>query len=333
MQEETRLMLAEKIYGEIPKRPIHLDYTVKTADGGFAAGKATLAEYEILMELSDRTVSMPMTAVIPNGRNNIPAIISLTDKSGVPNKYLPAEEIIDRGYAIFQIQVDDIACNNADFKAKICGQIARSRKRRAAPGKIAVWAFGLMRAADTVCDLVFRVSPKSFFQVNRVQTEVLYNKAREFANLHGKERVLDAYCGTGTIGLIMARDAKTVIGVESNRDAVRDAVVNAELNGIDNIQFVAADAGDFMAELAANGTKIDVAITDPPRAGCSPKFLKNLIILAPKRVVYISCNPETLARDLYTLRNGGYKVQKIQPVDMFPYTAHIETVTLLTRQK
>ena len=153
MQEETRLMLAEKIYGEIPKRPIHLDYTVKTADGGFAAGKATLAEYEILMELSDRTISMPMTAVIPNGRNNIPAIISLTDKSGVPNKYLPAEEIIDRGYAIFQIQVDDIACNNADFKAKICGQIARSRKRRAAPGKIAVWAFGIMRATDTVCDL------------------------------------------------------------------------------------------------------------------------------------------------------------------------------------
>ncbi|MBR5134537.1 MAG: 23S rRNA (uracil(1939)-C(5))-methyltransferase RlmD, partial [Clostridia bacterium] len=184
---------------------------------------------------------------------------------------------------------------------------------------------------DTVCDLVFRVSPKSFFQVNRVQTEVLYNKAREFANLHGKERVLDAYCGTGTIGLIMARDAKTVIGVESNRDAVRDAVVNAELNGIDNIQFVAADAGDFMAELAADGTKIDVAITDPPRAGCSPKFLKNLITLAPKRVVYISCNPETLARDLYTLRNGGYKVQKIQPVDMFPYTAHIETVALLSK--
>ncbi len=186
---------------------------------------------------------------------------------------------------------------------------------------------------DTVCDLHFRISPKSFFQVNRVQTEVLYKKAVEFARLKGNERVLDAYCGTGTIGMIMARHAKDVIGVESNRDAVRDAIANAQANGIKNIRFVAADAGAFMDNLAKNGEHIDVVITDPPRAGCSPKFLKSLISLAPERVVYISCNPETLARDLHTLRIGGYKVKKIQPVDMFPFTAHCECAVELRRVK
>ena len=184
---------------------------------------------------------------------------------------------------------------------------------------------------DTVCDLTFRVSPKSFFQVNRTQTEVLYKKALAFARLTGKERVLDAYCGTGTIGLVMAKYAKEVLGVEQNRDAVKDAKVNAEQNGIKNIRFVGADAGKFMDRLAAEGETIDVVVTDPPRAGCSPQFLKSVITLSPKRIVYVSCNPETLARDLHTLRKGGYKVKKIQPVDMFPYTAHVETVTLLER--
>lgn len=185
---------------------------------------------------------------------------------------------------------------------------------------------------DTVCGLDFRISPKSFFQVNRIQTEVLYKKALEFANLKGNERLLDAYCGTGTIGLIMADKCKEVFGVESNRDAVRDATVNAELNNIKNIRFFAADAGAFMDSVLKEGEKIDVVITDPPRAGCSPKFLKSLIALAPEKVVYISCNPETLARDLYTLRNGGYKVKKIQPVDMFPFTEHVETVVCLHKQ-
>ncbi len=185
---------------------------------------------------------------------------------------------------------------------------------------------------DEVCGLRFRISPKSFFQVNREQTEVLYRKALAFARLSGNERVLDAYCGTGTIGMIMAKHAKEVIGVESNRDAVRDAVANAEANDIRNIRFFAADAGAFMDKAAADGESFDVVITDPPRAGCSGKFLRSLLTLAPERIVYVSCNPETLARDLHTLRNGGYKVKKIQPVDMFPFTAHVETVTLLSRR-
>jgi len=187
--------------------------------------------------------------------------------------------------------------------------------------------------SDKLCSLDFRISPRSFYQVNPVQTEVLYSVAKKFASLSGEERVIDAYCGTGTIGLTMADAACEVIGVEVNEDAVRDAKENAKLNGITNAKFYAVDAGEFMSALAAKGEKADVVITDPPRAGCSMKFLKSLISLAPKRIVYVSCNPETLARDLRTLTKDGYKVKKIQPVDMFPYTGHVETVVCLSREK
>ena len=184
---------------------------------------------------------------------------------------------------------------------------------------------------DKLCSLDFRISPRSFYQVNTVQTEVLYSIAKKFASLKGDERVIDAYCGTGTIGLTMADKAREVIGAEVNEDAVRDAKENAKLNGITNAKFYAVDAGAFMEELAAKGEKADVVITDPPRAGCSMKFLKSLLKLAPERIVYVSCNPETLARDLRTLTKDGYKVKKIQPVDMFPYTGHVESVVCLAR--
>ena len=185
---------------------------------------------------------------------------------------------------------------------------------------------------ETLCGLTFRLSPRSFYQVNPVQTEVLYSTARAYAALTGKETVIDAYCGTGTIGLSVAKDAGRVLGVEVNRDAVSDAKRNAEENGVKNIRFYASDAGEFMEKCAARGEKIDVVITDPPRAGCSPKFLHSLMTLAPKRIVYVSCNPETLARDLHTLTTkGGYRVRKIQPVDMFPFTSHVESVVCLTR--
>ena len=185
---------------------------------------------------------------------------------------------------------------------------------------------------DRLCGLDFRISPRSFYQVNPVQTEILYGKAKEFAALTGKETVIDAYCGTGTIGLTMAADAKEIIGVEVNRDAVADATDNAKRNGIMNAVFHAADAGEFMEAMAAKGQSADVVITDPPRAGCSGKFLHSLMKLAPSRVVYVSCNPETLARDLFTLTKGGYRVKRIQPVDMFPFTGHVESVVCLTRK-
>ncbi len=185
---------------------------------------------------------------------------------------------------------------------------------------------------DRLCGLEFRISPRSFYQVNSAQTEVLYTKAREYASLAGGERVIDAYCGTGTIGLTAAKDAREVIGVEHNPDAVRDAEENARRNGIANARFVCADAGEFMRDMAQRGESADVVITDPPRAGCSKKFLESLITLSPARIVYVSCNPETLARDLGYLTKNGYTAEKIQGVDMFPFTEHVESVVCLTRK-
>ena len=184
---------------------------------------------------------------------------------------------------------------------------------------------------DTLCGCTFRISPKSFYQVNPVQTEILYNKAITYAGLTGKERVIDAYCGTGTIGLIAASKAKEVIGVELNRDAVKDAVINAKRNNIKNEQFYNADAGKFMVELAEQNEKVDVVFMDPPRAGSDEAFLSSVVKLAPKKVVYVSCNPETLARDLKYLTRHGYQAVECQPCDMFPFTKHVETVVLLSK--
>jgi 23S rRNA (uracil1939-C5)-methyltransferase len=184
---------------------------------------------------------------------------------------------------------------------------------------------------EDLCGFRFRISPKAFYQINPTQTEVLYNKALDFAELTGEEKVLDAYCGTGTIGIIASKKAGKVVGVELNADAVKDAKANAELNGVENIEFFEGDAGKFMVETARNGDNFDVVIMDPPRAGASLEFLRCLVEMSPKRVVYVSCNPETLARDLSFLTRKGYKVRRIQPVDMFPHTEHVETVVLLVR--
>ena len=184
---------------------------------------------------------------------------------------------------------------------------------------------------DTLCGCTFRISPKSFYQVNPVQTEILYNKAITYAGLTGKEKVIDAYCGTGTIGLIAASQAKEVIGVELNRDAVKDAIINAKRNNIQNEQFYNADAGKFMVELSEQNKKVDVVFMDPPRAGSDEAFLSSVVKLAPKKVVYVSCNPETLARDLKYLTRHGYQAVECQPCDMFPFTKHVECVCLLSK--
>ena len=184
---------------------------------------------------------------------------------------------------------------------------------------------------DRLMGLTFRISPSSFYQVNPVQTEVLYGKAMEFAAMTGKERVIDAYCGTGTIGIIASRNARDVIGVELNRDAIRDARMNARENKIRNVRFVPGDAGWFMEGMAAEGEKVDVVLMDPPRAGSDRKFLHSLLSLSPEKIVYVSCNPETLARDLAYLTKRDYLVKKMQPVDMFPVTDSVETVVLLSK--
>ena len=182
---------------------------------------------------------------------------------------------------------------------------------------------------DTLCGCTFRISPKSFYQVNPEQTEKLYRKAMEYAGLTGKEKVLDAYCGTGTIGMVAARQAQSVIGVELNKDAVKDAIINAKQNDIHNIRFYNRDAGEFMVELADKQEKVDVVFMDPPRSGSDEKFLSSLVKLQPDRVVYVSCNPETLARDLKYLTKKGYEMKRAVGVDLFPMTVHVESVVLM----
>lgn len=184
---------------------------------------------------------------------------------------------------------------------------------------------------DILCGFKFRISARSFYQINPKQTEVLYNTAIDYAEFTGNETVIDAYCGIGTIGLIASKKAKEVIGVESNNAAVKDAIINAKINGVKNERFICQDAGKFMLEMAEENKSCDVVLMDPPRAGSDVKFLSSVVTLSPKKVVYISCNPETLARDLDYLVKNGYKVRKIQPVDMFPYTNHVETVVLLSK--
>ena len=198
--------------------------------------------------------------------------------------------------------------------------------------------YGKGYISDELCGCKFKISSKSFYQVNPVQTEVLYNKAIEFAELKAKDRVLDAYCGIGTIGIIASKKAGQVIGVELNKAAVRDAITNAKINGINNIRFFAEDAGQFMLKTSAKMLEdkdagIDVVFMDPPRAGSDENFMSSVVKLAPKKVVYVSCNPETLARDLKYFKKHGYEAMKAVPVDMFPHTAHVECVVALRRVK
>ena len=184
---------------------------------------------------------------------------------------------------------------------------------------------------DELCGKRFRISPKSFYQVNPVQTEILYGKALEYAGLTGKETVVDAYCGTGTIGMIASDKAGKVIGVELNADAVRDARNNAKANQIRNIQFYQNDAGKFLVEMAGQGAKVDVVLMDPPRSGSTEEFMSSVVQIGPDRIVYVSCNPETLVRDLKYFKKKGYRVAKGVGVDMFPFTEHCETVCLLSK--
>lgn len=195
---------------------------------------------------------------------------------------------------------------------------------------IVIYGKGYIR--DTLCGCTFRISPQSFYQVNPVQTEILYKTAIEYAGLGRKETVIDAYCGIGTIGLVAAKRAKNVIGVELNPDAVRDARINAKENKITNARFYQGDAGEFMENMAENGEHADVVFMDPPRTGSDKKFMFSVIKLNPSRIVYISCGPETLARDLEYLTKHGYDVRKIQPVDMFSFTDHCENICLLTKK-
>ena len=198
-------------------------------------------------------------------------------------------------------------------------------------GERNITIYGLGYLEDELCGKVFRLSPSSFYQVNPLQTERLYTHALKVAKLSGRETVIDAYCGTGTIGILASDYAKKVIGVELNKDAVKDAIGNAKGNSVQNIRFFHADAGAFLVDMAERKETADLVILDPPRTGSSEEFLGALCKLMPQKVVYISCGPESLVRDLKYLMKHGYEVKECTPFDMFPFTEHIENVCLLVR--
>jgi 23S rRNA (uracil1939-C5)-methyltransferase len=186
---------------------------------------------------------------------------------------------------------------------------------------------------DDIKGISFKVSPSSFFQINPKQTEILYEKTLEYAELTGEETVFDLYCGIGSISLFLAKKAKKVYGVEVFAQSVRDAKRNAKNNGIENVEFLAGKAEEIIPKIYKNGIKADVVVLDPPRKGCEARLLETIIEMKPKKIVYVSCKPATLARDLKYFVEHGYEVGKIQPVDMFPHSTHVETVCSLKRSK
>ncbi|MGD9473807.1 MAG: 23S rRNA (uracil(1939)-C(5))-methyltransferase RlmD [Eubacteriaceae bacterium] len=205
-------------------------------------------------------------------------------------------------------------------------------KGNAVLGKESKHVWGHKRLIENIGDLNFSISPNSFFQVNSKQTEVLYNVVKDFAQLDGSQTVADLYCGTGTIGLYLANQAKEVVGIEVVRDAIFDARENASLNQIDNARFIEGKSETVLDELVKNeGYKPDLIILDPPRKGCEGELLDKIIEIETPKVIYVSCNPATLARDLKILTNSGYQVEKVQPVDLFPSTTHVETVVLMSK--
>lgn len=191
--------------------------------------------------------------------------------------------------------------------------------------------YGQPAITDTIGKFLFDISPLSFFQVNPIQTEVVYDKVVEYAGLTGRETVLDLYCGIGTISLYLAEKARRVIGVEAVEEAIEDAVRNAKRNGVENVEFISGRVEQRMEQVLAQAGKVDVVVIDPPRKGCKISVLNAVSRLNPDRIVYVSCNPTTLARDVKLLMEKGFSLETVQPIDMFPHTAHVETCVMLCR--
>lgn len=224
----------------------------------------------------------------------------------------------------------DLICRNiSEIKSII--QNVNDKKTNVVLGQYCKTLWGSDIISDYIGDFKFNISPLSFFQVNPIQTEVLYNKALEYADLSGNEIVFDAYCGTGTISLFLSKKAKKVYGVEIVPEAIENAKVNATENNVSNVEFIAGQSERVIPELITKGVKADVVVVDPPRKGCDKALLEAVTRMQPKRIVYVSCDPGTLARDLAILKESGYNTLEIQPVDMFPQTAHVENVALVVR--
>ncbi|BDU84294.1 23S rRNA (uracil(1939)-C(5))-methyltransferase RlmD [Clostridium perfringens] len=226
--------------------------------------------------------------------------------------------------------VDLMVKNIPGIKSVI--QNINSKKTNVILGLESKTLWGEDTISDYIGDFRFNISPLSFFQVNPTQTEVLYGKALEYANLTGNEEVFDAYCGTGTITLFLSQKAKKVYGVEIIPQAIDNAWINAKENKVENVEFFVGESEVVIPDLINKGVKADVVVVDPPRKGCDKKLLDAITNIDAKKIVYVSCDPSTLGRDLKVLEENGYKTLEVQPVDMFPNTAHIENVALLIKK-
>ena len=226
--------------------------------------------------------------------------------------------------------VDLMVKNIPGIKSVI--QNINSKKTNVILGLESKTLWGEDTISDYIGDFRFNISPLSFFQVNPIQTEVLYGKALEYANLTGNEEVFDAYCGTGTITLFLSQKAKKVYGVEIIPQAIDNAWINAKENKVENVEFFVGESEVVIPDLINKGVKADVVVVDPPRKGCDKKLLDAITNIDAKKIVYVSCDPSTLGRDLKVLEENGYKTLEVQPVDMFPNTAHIENVALLIKK-
>lgn len=261
------------------------------------------------------------------------------------NKGLLRHVLIRRAVVTDQTMVV-LVCNDRIWKGskQLCQQLTNrfssiktivlnvnTRKTPVVLGQEDKVLFGKGFIVDELCGLKFKISPQSFYQINHDQCVALYSKALSLLKLKGTECCIDAYCGIGTIGMILSRQVHHVIGVESNRNAIKDAINNAKMNQLENIRFVCQDASDFMNELAVKKEKIDIVIMDPPRSGSTTQFIDSIKKLHPQQIVYISCDPVTQIRDLLYFQKVGYQTNDMYLYDMFPHTKHVESVILLNK--
>lgn len=253
--------------------------------------------------------------IIRTNRDNQVMVIVVTKSEKLPHK----EGLIG------------LLTNNDEIQVVSIYQNINSKDTSVVLGPKDIKLYGEDRLIDYIGEYKFLISPKSFFQVNPIQTEVLYSKVIEYLNLTGNETVADLYCGIGTISLYISKYAKKVYGVEVVKEAIDDANENKKLNKVDNVEFILGKSEDVLPKLNSQSIKIDAIVVDPPRKGLDRTLIDSILEANPEKIVYVSCNPSTLARDLRYLVEGGYKVVEAQPVDMFPHTTHVETVSLLIR--
>lgn len=288
----------------------------ETADKVVKLTKEWMKKYNINAYNEEKNTGVVRHIMIRRGfKTNEVMVVIVTKEKNLPHKE----------------QFTKVISENIDGITSIVQNI-NPKKTNVILGEECITLYGKDFISDYIDEFKFNISPLSFFQVNPVQTEVLYNKALEYADLRGNEVVFDAYCGTGTISLFLSKKAEKVYGVEIVPQAIENAKINAEQNNVDNVEFQVGKSEEVIPQLIKNGVKADVMVVDPPRKGCDKVLLEAIAEMRPDRIVYVSCDPSTLARDLGILEELGYKTKEVQPVDMFPQTGHVECVVGIRRK-